>query len=101
MKMKNITKTKIDGVIFILLGLHAAWLWFLTFFLVFVAVEKGEKEKWFLRDIDQVPTMSNMLSAIDIPPLVQSVAFLIPTAFFLAWGIWTIKRKSNKSSEPA
>jgi uncharacterized membrane protein YphA (DoxX/SURF4 family) len=95
--MKKKTKTKIDGIIFILLGLHMAWLWFFSFCFVVVAVVDTSTgtTKWNGSTVSE-----GIRDWIGLPEYIQSIGFIIPMVFFIFWGAFTLKQKSNQQVDP-
>jgi hypothetical protein len=96
--MKPISKTTIDGVLFILFGVYIAWVWFVATFVVVARL-------WFSSHgtymVPRTPTVAEALVEwLKIPWVIQSVFFLLPIIFFITWGIWTLKRTSKHKVEP-
>ena len=75
-----------NGIIFILLGCSSICLWFYTG--MYVLSNDGTAL------LDQVSIWFGLSSGV------QAILFISAAIAFVYWGIWTIKRKSNKSSEP-
>jgi arginine exporter protein ArgO len=95
--MKNTTKSKIDGIIFILLGLHMAWLWFFSFCFVVVAVVDTSTGT---TKVNGSTVSEGIRDWIGLPEYIHSIGFIISIAFLISWGIFTLKRKSNQQVDP-
>lgn len=100
-KCGNKLKSRIDGTMFIMIGLLSALLFYLFSLIVvgtFYVLRTGE---YIPPELLPPATLANALQKeLGISRVTQNLFWLVVTIFFFWWGFWTLNAKSHHKPRP-